>query len=34
MNAGHGFTGIMISPTREEIDAKVLAFFDKHLKEK
>ena len=31
-NAGHGFTGIDIQPTREEINASVLAFFDKELK--
>lgn len=30
-NAGHGFSGPDISPTREQIDAKVLAFFNKQL---
>lgn len=31
-NAGHGFTGKDISPTRDEIDAAVVAFFDRQLK--
>jgi acetyl esterase/lipase len=32
-NAGHGFVGADIKPTAQEIDAMVLAFFDKKLKE-
>jgi len=31
-NAGHGFTGVDIKPATQEIDAMVLAFFDKQLK--
>lgn len=31
-NAGHGFTGVSIQPTRPEINAAVLAFFNKELK--
>ena len=31
-NAGHGVTGVDIKPTREEINAAVLTFFDKKLK--
>lgn len=31
-NAGHGFTPVGMAPHLEEINAQVLAFFDKHLK--